>query len=488
MFEHLGHIPDINTQKDIRDFKVYLSLLFFAILIFVVSWTANQGPVSSAYGSKMLNIDISVNNVDQQVVADMPRVSVFDFFIKTEDKNIKIDKLKISSNGLYDFETLSKLKLFHNDIQLGEISQMDEAGNIYFDINNYQLDKGDNRFQLILNPAQDVKVGDIFQFSLADNLSVVLEYQGQTYLAKADWPIDSGVTSFVDQGSLIAYNNLAKKEFLALSQSSSQIASFNLASRSEIIDLHQIIINYESDIDLSAYDFVLTSNEQVIANGQINDSEIIFDFYGPTVVGINKNINFDILTAGLPSGLYNFDLVSVSAVGSSSGQNLSLLSSLDLSTLYVINDYLEINNLENNNNLSLGWNTLSSINLKSQKGDLVLGKLTWLVDELGTEINEIEVWVNDELYQSGINFVDDKISVYWDKPFVVKQDGLDIKLLAFVENIEDVARIQSHLITDKSFVDQDDIFASNIIWSDNDQYYNSYLLPNLPLLPSILSN
>ena len=91
MFEHLGHIPEVNTQKDMRDFKVYLSLLFFAILILIVSWTANQGPITSAFGNQLINIELSANHLDQMVAADMPRLSVFDFFIKTEVEDIKLE-------------------------------------------------------------------------------------------------------------------------------------------------------------------------------------------------------------------------------------------------------------------------------------------------------------------------------------------------------------------------------------------------------------
>ena len=489
MFEHLGHTTEVNSKKDVRDFKVYLSLLFFAILIFIVSWTANQGPISSAYGNKSLDIDVSVNYINQRVVADMPRVSVFDFFIKTENENVKIDRLKINTNGLYDLETLAKLKLFHNDVQLGEISQIDETGNIYFDINGYQLDKGNNQFQLILNPAQDVEVGNIFRFSLVDNLSIILEYENQTYSARADWPIESGTTSFVDQGSLVAYNNLTKKEFITLSQSSSRIASFNLASQSEVVDLQQIIIDYTSSIDLSDHDFVLISDNQIVANAQINNSQIIFDLDKLLVVGINKKISFDILTAGLPNGSYNFDLASVLATGSNSGQNLFLTSVVDLSTVHTINNYLEIDNFEANNDLSAGWNILSAITLQDQDdSDLSLHKLTWLIEGIGADVNQIEVLVDDKSYQTGINFIDDKISIYWDDPLLINKAGVDIKLLVFVDNLKDSARLQGHLLTDNFFVDQENIFASNIVWSLSDDYYNSHLLPSLPLLPNILTN
>ena len=86
--------------------------MFFAILTFIVSWAANQGPITSAYNSRLLDVSISANQLNQQVVADMPRLSVFDFFIKTELENIQLNKIKIHVNGLYDLEALAKLKLF----------------------------------------------------------------------------------------------------------------------------------------------------------------------------------------------------------------------------------------------------------------------------------------------------------------------------------------------------------------------------------------
>ena len=488
MFEHLGHIPELNSKKDVRDFKVYFSLLFFAVLTFVVSWIANQGPVTSAYSGQLLNVSISANYLDQQVAADMPRTSVFDFFIKTEVDNVKLDKLKIYTNGLYDLETLAKLKLFHNNTQLGSISQIDEAGSIYFDINNYQLDKGNNNFQLILNPNTDVKVGDIFKFALVDNLSVALTYKDQTYLAQGDWPVESGTISFVDHGSLFAYNNLAKKEFLTLAQYTKQIASFSLASQAEVADLQQIIIDYKSDIDLSGSNFMLISDNQVVATAKANNSQIIFNLNKLSVVGINKNINFDIVTAGLPVGMHNFYLKNIKATGSSSGQNLFLLEDINLSTVYIINNYLEFNTAQADNVLSAAWNVLSAIDLKAKGDNVSLDKLTWLVEEVGVDINQIEVWVDNNLYQTGINFIDNKIAISWDEPLVIDKDGVNIKLLAFADDLQNKAKLQGHLLTDKDFVDQDDIFSSNIIWSSDNIYYNSYLLPHLPLLPNILVN
>ncbi len=488
MFEHLGHIPEPSSKKDVRDFKVYLSLLFFAILTFIVSWAANQGPITSAYNSRLLDVSISANQLNQQVVADMPRLSVFDFFIKTELENIQLNKIKIHVNGLYDLEALAKLKLFHNNTQLGDISKIDEAGNIYFDINNYNLDKGNNSFQLILNPSQDVRVGDIFKFSLVDNLSVVLSYKNQIYSTKAAWPIESGTISFIEQGSLFAYNNLAKKEFLTSAQSAKQIASFSLASQAEVADLQQIIIDYKSDVDLSGNNFMLISDDKVIATTQANGSQVIFDLDKLSVVGINKNISFDIVTAGLPIGIYNFGLKNIKATGSSSGQNLFLLEDIDLSTVYIINNYLEFNTVQADNVLSDGWNTLSTINLKAQKDNVSLDKLTWFVEEIGVNINQIEVWVNDQLYKTGINYTNNKIAISWDKSLIIDKDGVDIKLLVFADDLQNKAKIQSHLLIDKDFVDQDDIFTSNIVWSSDNIYHNSYLLPHLPLLPDILVN
>lgn len=494
MFEHLGPTPEVYIRKKATKFKMYLPFLFIAIMVFVLSLSISHGPISNAYGSDAakLSAKLIANPVDKKIVYQANNFSVFDFVIDTERDKVSLDKLEVMVNGLYNLSLIDDLKIFHDGTQLGEVKDIDKDGRIYFDLDNYPLKKGQNLFRFILPNKGVVHLGDVLQFSIDSDSDIFLNYKGHLFTPDSQYPIESGLISFVDQGSIIASNQYLKTNFLVSSNVPQQLARFSLTSDSEALDLSQVTIGYHSDdANLDKTNFILASDDKLLSQASLdNDSnEIVFNLNKPVSLQNNDLKFFDFHALSLPKGYYNFYLKSAQAKGSVSGQEVSLNTNLLLSNIESRNYFLEIKSQEQNTRLSNGWNELYKMDIKAIGTDSInLDKLSFVLDKYGLDISDADLLVDGQTYIADIVIEANKIIIKSDAatPIKISDLGNELSLLVKVENVEKSAKLGARLLTDDQALLDDR--QGNIIWSVGDNYFNSYKIPYLPLEPSILAN
>lgn len=475
MFEHLVPKTKIRKKQDKTNLKKYLSFFLFSILVFIFVINISKGPSTDANESKFTTANVIADTRAKSVVAKTPKVAVFNFVIETKDSGVILKNLKIYTNGLYDANVFNGLKLYYHDVQLGNVSEVDDYGSIYFDALDYLLPAGQNELSFILD-SDAVVTGDILQFSLEDKLSVVLEYDGHLFYPEGNFPILGGQVLFSDQGDISAYNNLNLKEQLLISNDSNLVASFGLTSNREMSDLKQIIINLDNDSDQI---FMLVHDNQVVAEAKVNNQQIVFDLEQSLVLQTNSNLDLDIYVKNLELGEYNFSLEEIKAQGFISNLNLNLITSLNLSKLKVVPAILEFENSDLSNRLFAGWNEIYNLNITAKGESIKLNKLSWLVDTQDVDIADLELWVDNKAYFGGLALTGNKVIAELKQPIVVSGTK-NIKLLVKVDNVKDTSVIKSYLLTDQEE-------TNNIVWSVGDKINNGYLLPGLPLNPSVLT-
>ncbi|MBU1203371.1 hypothetical protein KKH39_05005 [Patescibacteria group bacterium] len=495
MFEHLGPTPETYRQKKVTNFKVYLSLLLMAIFVFVFSLSLKEGPVSGAYGvdSARLSAKVLANTADKKIVYQANNFSVFDFIIETEKDNISLQKLEVRVDGLYDLSLIDDLKIFHDGMQLGEVKEIDQSGHIYFDLEDYPLKKGQNLFRFLLPNNNVVNTGDVLQLSIENDWDVFLSYQEHLFTPDGQFPVQSGLISFVEKGQILASNQYIDNNFLINTNIPQQLSRFSLTTDSETFDVYKVIVAYEALGDtrtIDKADFVLLKDGQLLSQASLDDqsSDIIFYLNKPIFIQNNGLEYFDLHTLALPTGQYKFYLKNVSATGSVSGQDLSLHKDLYLSTVDSRDYFLQINSPDQNKRLSQGWNELYRMKLTARGVDsLELNKLTFAVDKYGLDISRVDVLIDDEPYIADIVIENNKIIIKSDiqNPIKISDKGNEISLLVKVDNLDSSAKLSARLLTDDQPISEDR--NGNIIWSSGDIFFNSYMLPYLPLEPSILS-
>jgi len=446
----------------------------------------SKGPVSKAAVDLHNAAIVIADSTDQIVVVDFSRLAVFNLVIQTSQSGLVLNKIKVYVNGLYDPAILADLKLYHQGMQLGQMADIDEQGYIYFDAAGYKLPVGQNEFSILLASNQYLAAGDILQFSLEDAQAVFLSYQDHVFTAQGDFPVTGGLISFIEKGSISAYNNFKKTDFLAASREANQIASFILNNTGEMIDLRQIVVGYQSDQNLSTDQiFTLSDDSKTVAISKpdSDSQQIVFILDKPVVLAANKSINLKVYAFDLPVGVYDFHLIQAQGLGFASGQDIEFSEQLFLSRIEVRDHFPEFDNGESNKALSSGWNTLFNLKVKARGQDNVsLNKLSWRLDSYGVEISEVEIWANNQFEHTDLIINEGQITANWPLGLSVSPEGTDIKLLIKADQVESSASLQIYLLDDKSEA------SDNLIWSYNQQYHNSYLLPYLPLNPNILSN
>lgn len=484
MFEHLGHIHRQNFKLQ-KDKQVVLpSLLVTSMLIFVMSFFMYKSVGVDAIASP--GVTLAVNSKNKDIVA-WQSTPVFEFVVTTDQANISLDYLKIYANGLYDASILNNLKLYHQGTQLGTLKNLDEIGNLYFETNDYKLAEGQNHFYVMLDIDSRAKAGDFLQFSLPDEVSIVLKKDGHIFTPDTDYPLVGGSVSFVNHGSIEVYNNLADNQ-LVLSNIATTIGDFRLTSFAEIVDINQIVINPESapgTIDDAV--FYLVQDKNLLAYGQNKNNQIVFDFV-PQVLSVDKNIELQIVANGLRAGEASFYLEYIAGTGFVSGQTIVSSDRLLLSQLDIKNSLLQFENSDINSSLVEGQNILSDILVTSLGSDsLGLQKMAWKIDYQNLEITNFKVSIDDRLYQTGVNIQGDKISIYFDEPLEISDRGVHVKLLADIKNLKNNSQISTYLLSDDQLIDQDQPLDSHILWTDFEDLFSGYLLPDLPFDPVILN-
>ena len=144
MFEHLVSQHHVLGKPKKKRVRFYGSLLLLAGFILLSASNIGQGPQSAALGERDVIKGVQVDVYNQaakgtnQLTDQTPRAMVFDFIIKTNKKQISLDALGITVNGLEDLDLLGDINLYHGDTQLGQVSKIVD-NQLYFEINNYNL-------------------------------------------------------------------------------------------------------------------------------------------------------------------------------------------------------------------------------------------------------------------------------------------------------------------------------------------------------------
>jgi len=401
-------------------------------------------------------------------------------------------KLNISVSGLYDLDLIKDLKLFHEDVQLGEIDKIDVNGKIYFDLSEYQLPAGQNKFSLFFNNGSSLKTGEALNFSIEKQEDIYLIKDGHIFRPQADFPVASGLISIANQGQIFASNIYVVNDFLINSDTPQQVASFDLSSIGEKIDLKKIKLSYQ-DLNSDEYqdlDFVLIHNNKPIAKATSNQGEIVFNLNKVIVLQDLQREQFDLHALSMPEGSYQFSIKDVQGLGALSGLYISLADGISLSRVEALPYFIQMQVGDLDSKLSAGWNKIYDLNIKSKgKDKLYLNKLTLQVDKQNLDIDEVEILKNNQIYIANVVLKDNRLIIKMDStsPLEITSDNTEIIILANFSNVGKKAKIESFVISDKQAMG-DDLADGNIIWSDGDKYYNAYKIPYLPLEPSILAN
>ncbi|MFA6466867.1 MAG: hypothetical protein WCV71_03340 [Patescibacteria group bacterium] len=492
MFEHLGPVPEVRMSKKETNYKLYLSLLFFSVVVFVFSMGVSRGPSSKAEESATLSAQVFVDSSDKKIVSTAKNFSVFDFVIDINQNNTSLYKLNILANGVYDLNVIGDLKLFHEGVQLGQIDKMDQNGKIYFDLAEYQLKAGKNTFSLFFNNGDSLSPGLALSFSISDQEDIFLIKDGHVFRPQADFPIAGGLVSVLEKGEALASNLYVVNDFLINSDVPQQVASFELSSIGEKLDLRQIKLSYqdlESD-DYPDLDFVLIHNKQPLAQATSRQGEIIFVLPETIILQDLQREQFDLHVIAMPVGRYQFFIKDILAQGALSGLDISLLDKLALSSVEASKYFIQLQAGDLDKKLSAGWNKIYSLNIKTKGIDKAyLDRITWQIDKQNLDIESVEIWKNGQPYIANVVLKDNMIIVKTDasNPLEISQTDTEISLLANIVNLEPKAKIEAFVLPDYQPIDED-LLLGNIIWSDGENFYNSYKIPYLPLEPSILAN
>jgi len=492
MFEHLGPTPEVSINKPATNYKLYLSFLFMSIFVFMFVIGVNKGPSSQARVAEALIAEVLVDPSDKQIVATSKNFSVFDFIVDIDKANSSLYKLNILVEGVYDLDLISDLKLFHEGVQLGAIDSIDNQGKIYFNLADYKLKEGQNTFSLFFSNVDSLKNGQVLKFSIPNKEDISLISKGHVFRPRTEFPVSGGLITIIDKGQVMASNTDMVNDFLIISDVPQQMASFDLSSIGEKLDLKQVTLSYQ-DLnfkDYSVLDFVLIHKNKIISQAVASDGDIIFDLSEGIVLQDLVREKFYLYSMAMPIGSYQFFIKDIQTQGALSGLNVSLNDSVALNTVEAKPYFILLSTGYLNSQLSEGWNQLYSLNIKTVgEAPTYLNKITWQIDKQNLDIDAIEIWKDGEPYIANIVLKDDKLIIKTDglNPLKIGQDYTKLLILANLVNVKPKAKIQTFILTDEEVADEE-IMTGNILWSDGDNFYNGYKIPYLPLKPSILSN
>ena len=490
MFEHLVSQHHVLGKPKKKRVRFYGSLLLLAGFILLSASNIGQGPQSAALGERDVIKGVQVDVYNQaakgtnQLTDQTPRAMVFDFIIKTNKKQISLDALGITVNGLEDLDLLGDINLYHGDTQLGQVSKIVD-NQLYFEINNYNLNQGKNNFYLSWDNINNELLEKTIEFAIVEATDIFVSYQNIFFMPDGEFPISSKKLNIIDTGELSSYNNLVNNKFLAVANQNQKLADFSLATMGESIKLEEISIAIEDALDAEG-SFNLLNNKKVIAQSYIKNNNLSFKLIEPVIVKNNSDLSLQ-LQARLPIGEYKFSLVNAQGKGFVSGGTIVLDNNLALSEVVFLPSLAQFTSQSSITKLGDSWNALSTINVANLGlAAINIHKLSWSVEEFGVDVQNLELWINDQLYDADLNIDDNKVTAtFWQEPLLLGDADLDIVLLAKTKILSEDSRLQINLLTDKETMLEENS-DNNLLWSINDQMNNSYLLPNLPLAPVIL--
>ncbi len=490
MFDHLGPMPKISFRKKPINYQAYFTFLLMAIIVFTLSWSIQSGSNIAAAPVDQPQVLVSTEALDQNIVLGSTNLSIFSMQIETKLAGVALKSLNIQAQGIYKAEFLEDLKLSHNGMQLGQLSDIDDQGILHFDLDGYVLPLGKNELRLTVKNSDNLEVGDILNFNLTDASSLVWSYEGKEYLARGAWPISGGTINIIPQGSLWAYQGLNKKELAVVAKQNNNLAEFSLAVDGERVDLDKLTFRYKtSNNEDIASDFILLSQGLVLAKAQAQDDLIEFNLNKPLSLAINQALPF-VLAAKLGLGDYELELESVQGHGLVSGKIINLSEKLTLAKVISKEQLLQFSNLAIDKNINQDWLTAANISVKKLNSEAaVLHRLTWRLDSNLVDIKAAKILVNDKVKNLDLVIKEDKLiaKAAWSDPIVLSEFNTNIKLLLQIDKFQEGSFIQTSLLSDGQAY-QADQWSDNLLWSVNGQKYNAYALPSLPLEPQLISN
>ncbi len=488
MFEHLvsPQHKDFISQKPQR-VKLYASLLLLSLFVFTSAWLGvNQGPKSSAQSQDISQFDrvkvFTANELgNSQFVLRSPSVAMFDFVLDSPYENISLNRLVFSSEGTMDEDFLSKLVLYQNQAQINASVQVINK-QLIFTLDDYPLSAGKNYFHLKADALEDDLLGQKTKIFFQDIDSLDLSYQGKKVLPLGTFPVSSTDVLIVEKAQILPYNNLLKNNFVVSSGVSTKIADLSLSSQGETVDLQKI--NFIFSQNEKPVDFYLASKGQVLSR-ITGTSELDFDLPAGVLIKANEDLALE-LWATLETGEYAVTLNFISGKGFISGEQISLTEDITLSRLNVLPSVLSIQSQAQRHVLTDSWNTLADLkftNLGEQ--DIKLHKLAWEIKAQDIQVENFELWSQDKFLASSKVVNDQIIFTFWGGTSLLVTDELNVQLIAKTTKTGPDSRLTANFLTDNINIQPENV-QNNFLWSVDDQLYNSYLLPGLPLTPAIL--
>jgi hypothetical protein len=491
MFEHLGPLPYHRFKKKHWRHQFVLAF-FFALGVFLFTIMTVPGPSTLALNNSP-KVNFQSNTQEQRVSLGSPQLQLFQLTIDSPVAGLGFQKLKVYVNGLYDPSYLSRLKIFHQGVQLGSMIDFDEQGYLIFDLNDYKLPAGSSNLVITLPDSSAMETGTVMQFSVENRKDIEITYGSERLIPSGKFPLVGGVTQIVDRGDWQVYNRSQKSDFVAPSQGRALLGTIAVASGAEVLDIQSINFGVEQGKKQKNdnLEFLLMQDGVIVATAISSLDKISFIIDKPLATKNNTLLDLEIYAKDLAIGDYLFSLQNIIGKGYISNQIISWSGPMVLSRVHALLDYPIFESAKVDPKLQSAWNNVFSSTIKaSSANDLNFYKLTWYYQAKNATIRGAKVFVDGQYYPMDVIIKDNSIiaKAEWSNPLPINSSGRQIQLMLDIAQASSGASVEVYLQPDIIAADPDNIWESNIVWSVGDNMKNSYLMPNLPLAPTILTN
>ncbi len=491
MFEHLGHLPQYRSRK--KHWRQHFVLAFFISLgIFFFTIITVSGPSSLAVDNTP-KVNLQSGSQEQRVSVGSSNIQLFTLNIDTPVSGVALRKFKIYVNGLYDPSYLSRLKIFHQGVQLGSIIDFNEQGYLLFDLGDYKLPAGSSQLLVSLPDSKGVALDTVLQFSLESRKDIELFYNQEKLIPTGRFPLVGGVTQVVSQGDWQVYNRSPKSEFISASSGRIFLGALAFSSGAEVLDIQSLdfVIERNQAKKSTSLEFFLLHQGELVARAFDQDGLIVFDLEKPLATKTGSLLDLEIYAQDLPEGDYLLSLKNLVGKGYVSNQIIAWSGPMILSRVHTADHYPIFESAKIDKTLQSSWNNVFSARVKSNSSsNLNFYKLTWYYQVKNATVRAAKVFVDSKYYPMDVIIKDNQIiaKAEWDNPLPVGLAGRQIQLLVDVNAVGAGSSVEVYLQPDLAKIEAENIWQSNIVWSADEKLQSSYLLPNLPLAPSILTN
>ncbi len=491
MFEHLGPLPYHRSKK--KYWRHHFTLaLFFAMGVFLLTMMSVSGPSSLAVNNSP-KVNFQSNTQEQRVSLGSTQLQLFQLTIDAPVAGLGFQKLKVYVNGLYDPNYLNRLKIFHQGVQLGSMINFDEQGYLIFDLNDYKLPAGSSQLVITLPDSSGMATSTVMQFSVENRKDIEITYANERIIPSGKFPLVGGVTQIVDQGDWQVYNRSKKSDFVVPNQGRTLLGTIAVASGAEVLDIQSMDFGLEQSKKQTNdnLEFLLLQDGELVATTTSSLDKISFIINKPIATKNNTLLDFELYAKDLTVGDYLFSLQNIIGKGYISNQIITWSGPMVLSRVHALADYPIFASAIVDPKLQSSWNNVFASTIKaSSVNNLNFYKLTWYYQVKNTTVRGAKVFVDSKYYPMDVIIKDNYIiaKAEWSNPLPINSEGHQIQLMLDIAQTGNGASVEVYLQPDIIAADPDNIWESNIVWSVGDNMKNSYLMPNLPLAPTILTN